>query len=1009
MTNLEPEETLRGIRIVYKKDNNWFTGVVTATRRGMIMVRGHSMTLPKVEIEHVWARGECVHAFKLVPPKVTRTHQREPTPVATQSGIANDATNLPIAPQVQILTRDILTPGDLDEGGPTYDGDSLHLLSDEVIRFLANVPVNSGFHFTSEGQFQPPHMYKVKDVKTIQIAEHANLPQLAKTALAHSTRAQHLQSLRHIVNMDQDLDELSFDLGIIEWFTRCSIARNWKASTLETRLAATAGALRLLPIYAQGWPPIIMGQSILWSQAIRAAHKRALNHSKKRAIPATWANIQDVVDHFESEASWLILLSYCSCARIGDTCRLRREDLTFNERGLIITFKRGKTTMKRGAYAVPAAIPAGPLGEALIAFLQSKTGFIFGRRAYKDTIPQLRWAGLTQHSVRRGAIHQLAASGLSAAEMIVYTGHANTEALISYLDDGALDPAIRNAIVQGQVLFGSGDEPTYPHVPSTNEILQAFPSMKRCDVPLHIKKVDHMDLKKLLELPVEDQTGRELLEEALEWLQDPSKYEELLQGETLKEDRISPLTAKMMEELLEAKCVLAEMKEEMRAEVFPFGVIELKAAPQPKGLHFRMRSIFEPRINSKIQGTPFIYLTSFDDNVEGARHGKYCSIQVDFISYYDQIPLGRCVRKFFSLPWKERWYFLKSLPMGLRLSVWIACCITWQLLNFPMAEVHVNSFIDNVRFTGREEDVIDAVLTFVERCRSVGATLDQMPSTREEVRKLSEETGDFLGVQFDYKNGAMRQTQKTLVKLGMIPSEWDQLISFKQLAVVVGLLNFAGRIAKYKFHKAYHILRRYREEAVMEARFPTSTWGSREFTLSPKEIEELTDMKQELLANNWTSIARKPPVDTIIFSDACAIGWGGVRTDTEGEILEVVSGEWTPEEAQAMWSSVHSEPTGLCRVWEAMEGSKYAHALVLLDHSPLVWGFERGRPFSYTYNKAVAQVEGATVRFCAGVENPADYPSRGMSIPEMVKEGLGRLTQRLMAEGGAQSPPKFMK
>ena len=64
---------------------------------------------------------------------------------------------------------------------------------------------------------------------------------------------------------------------------------------------------------------------------------------------------------------------------------------------------------------------------------------------------------------------------------------------------------------------------------------------------------------------------------------------------------------------------------------------------------------------------------------------------------------------------------------------------------------------------------------------------------------------------------------------------------------------------------------------------------------------------------------------------------------------------------------------------------KRSHALVLLDHEPLVWGH---------YNKAVAALaEGkklATVEFIPGIHNPADYPSRGREIPEEVREGILR-------------------
>lgn len=51
--------------------------------------------------------------------------------------------------------------------------------------------------------------------------------------------------------------------------------------------------------------------------------------------------------------------------------------------------------------------------------------------------------------------------------MIKFTGHSSVASLVSYLDDGALDPAIIQGLTDGQVLFGAGDEEKFPHLPST--------------------------------------------------------------------------------------------------------------------------------------------------------------------------------------------------------------------------------------------------------------------------------------------------------------------------------------------------------------------------------------------------------------------------------------------------------------------------------------------------------------------------------------------------------------
>ena len=101
--------------------------------------------------------------------------------------------------------------------------------------------------------------------------------------------------------------DLPLDAGLIEWYTRLAIRVPWRGSSLETKLSSTAGALRLLPLYCTGRSPIIMGQSVIWAQACRAAHKRALHEVKKKAVPA-------LTTEYQGEAALLILLSYCACA-----------------------------------------------------------------------------------------------------------------------------------------------------------------------------------------------------------------------------------------------------------------------------------------------------------------------------------------------------------------------------------------------------------------------------------------------------------------------------------------------------------------------------------------------------------------------------------------------------------------------------------------------------------------------------------------------------------------------
>ena len=66
----------------------------------------------------------------------------------------------------------------------------------------------------------------------------------------------------------------------------------------------------------------------------------------------------------------------------------------------------------------------------------------------------------------------------------------------------------------------------------------------------------------------------------------------------------------------------------------------------------------------------------------------------------------------FSKDWSI--YALVSLPMGLRVSVSVACAVTWALLDFEKGDVRVTSYVDNVRMIGETSAVHAAMIKFVQ-------------------------------------------------------------------------------------------------------------------------------------------------------------------------------------------------------------------------------------------------------------------------------------------------------
>lgn len=323
-----------------------------------------------------------------------------------------------------------------------------------------------------------------------------------------------------------------------------------------------------------------------------------------------------------------------------------------------------------------------------------------------------------------------------------------------------------------------------------------------------------------------------------------------------------------------------------------------------------------------------------------------------------------------------------------------------------MENVTITSYVDNVRFVGARSGVIAAVLEFIKRCKSVGATCDNEPMDETSVIQLSETQGDFLGVSFDYETWTHKCTTKTLEKvkmLGLVPT-----MPLKALAAVMGLCNFAARILQFPFSRTFHLRRRYGMEARIEALLPSSGgWGNQMVELTEGEFAQLKQMVAFILENKPVPSRVRPEASTFLFTDACAEGWGGVLVDSGLHILQIVSGKWTTNRFE---SSVSSEPQGVIEVLKALKGTLLGlgspEIAIIVDHAPLVFAWESQHPHAYTYNECLAfldeegWLDRVSFRFICGVDNPADFPSRGRPIPDhfvlRVPQKVGREKVRFM-------------
>jgi hypothetical protein len=658
--------------------------------------------------------------------------------------------------------------------------------------------------------------------------------------------------------------------------------RKWLYSTLSTKIASLAGALRLLPLYTDNHPAIHMSLSTIWGQAAKASAQAEKLTAPRRAAPASWSDVAAIlVREKHSRASIAILLAWLTCGRVADVLRLKPNDIIIGAERLTVTFRDTKT---RNTYTVATALPPAQHITIFTDVIESAT---YARPVFHDNLKaqisralKAQRPALTQHSLRRGAIQTLAKSGVSAKHLLNFSGHKTMASLLTYLDDGITAPGLDLQTAQARVLVGGGsnddpsEAPPPAPPPSTNEVFTCFPnpdSEKR--PPIHMKPVTHMSLERLRALPMGDDT-RDYLEKALRWLDDPEMYTSALDhGAPIRSKYKAPaFTDTEMRQMLGIKFgPLPKQPPHVRPRpVYGFPVLQHKAGKTV------LRPIWEPAVNDAVADLRAQELhlprrdTVLEDSLPSSKE-KHIWCQLDGVSCFDQVPLGEAIRHFFTFVWDGDLQSLLSLPMGFRRAVEVACAILWALLDFPRpACVRVNSYVDNARFGGPAELTAAAVLTFVSRCKACNYQLDHSPSTIDEVHALSPTSDTFLGVLYNYKDSTRCLPPKAIVKLRAIQSATREL-THRQLACVIGLISWCGTILDYAWHSCWHLLRRYASCAI--GWVPTQR-----ITLTPKEWQELQHILSVCLRNSPVPIKAPPPppVDMVLITDASKTGWGAL-------------------------------------------------------------------------------------------------------------------------------------
>jgi hypothetical protein len=370
----------------------------------------------------------------------------------------------------------------------------------------------------------------------------------------------------------------------------------------------------------------------------------------------------------------------------------------------------------------------------------------------------------------------------------------------------------------------------------------------------------------------------------------------------------------------------------------------------------------------------------------------------DFASWYDQLVLSAEVRRYFGLRIRGEDFELKSLPMGFRGSCHAAQAITWMLVDFikKYPGVHVDTCIDNVRFTADDPAVLREVgAEFVRRCEYVGATLN--PYSLDPIQEY-----EYLGVRYSHVAKTRQLSEKSLRKLQACAAIVAQPTpSRRQVAAVFGMLFFAAEVVSQDTTSLalhYDALRFYRSQ-VATVEEESDRWDDP--IVLPVGIRgDIAAWIAALVGARASPVVTPShPYDLIIVTDASEYGYGVLAVDPATGTMSAADGQWSVGDRR--WNlarSTESEPLGILKgLLRFVTPGVHRSVLILTDHTGVMHAVRQGHGRSEAYNTLVLRAKTLLpgveldVAYIPGVDNPVDAASRGLdvtSLDETTRESL---------------------
>jgi len=366
----------------------------------------------------------------------------------------------------------------------------------------------------------------------------------------------------------------------------------------------------------------------------------------------------------------------------------------------------------------------------------------------------------------------------------------------------------------------------------------------------------------------------------------------------------------------------------------------------------------------------------------------------DLAISFNQCALSDDVKPFFGFRVGKQCFAMQRMPMGEVVAPAIMHAITEALMEQAAAGLTVTprAYVDNVRFVGNKAEVAEAMRRFQALCARTGVTLN------EEAGNTPHQTGEFLGIVFDYAHQRVSLSSRTQSKLHAFAQQLSSArLTTREFMTGYGLLEYSSRVTRVSASSAFDA-RKFASRRAMQLD-AGSLRETDDVRLWADAHHSITAWLDTVLQS--TPVPPSAPTTTttefVLATDASVTGWGAVL----GNASVILT-------AQGTWPKKHT-----CEEINQLEAGAIANALtqfsdmigprtaltLLTDNSATMFTLRKGRAHEFPLNGAVDRVLRALrgnpnvrVAHIETERNPADSLSRESALDR-------QLASTLWAEG----------